>query len=342
MSSIKVQENVDLFDKTTFRIGGVAKYYVEVSTPQEIKRVMEFAKDKSVEMFILGGGSNILIRDEGMEDLVVKYTNKRLEFEQKDHQVYVTAGAGLEWDRLVEECVKMGLQGVECMSGIPGSVGAAPIQNIGAYGQEIEDVFVDLDAYDLKQDRVVTLNKAQCGFDYRDSMFKYPKNQGRYFIMQIKLLLNKHKEPKVEYQSLKEYFNKKNIADPTIMQVRQAVLDIRAQKLEDPSSLGNAGSFFKNPIIEKGTLSRLKEKYPDIPVFRLENGKFKLFAGWLIDKAGWKGRTVGGARVSRKNALVITNPGKASSKDIVRLARAIQKDIKDKFGVDLEPEVNIL
>lgn len=339
---IKIKKNIPLSDLTTFRVGGLAKYYVEVKSKKELLETVEFAKDKKLPIFVLGGGSDVLLSDKGFKGLVLRYKGKSLKFEKKDGVVLVTAGAGLIWDDLVKKAVEKNLQGIECLSGIPGSVGAAPIQNIGAYGQELKDVFVALIAYDFKESKFVNFTKSDCKFSYRESVFKRPENKGKYIITDLTLKLNKDSLPTLSYQSLVEYLKEKKINKSSLQQVREAVLDLRGQKLEDPKILGNAGSFFKNPIVDQNILNKLLKSYPKMPYYP-GGRKFKLFAGWLIDNAGWKGKRVGGAMVSKNNALVLINPeGKASAKDIKGLAEEIKKDIQDKFGVELEPEVQFI
>ena len=337
-----IQKGIKLKDHTTFRLGGYAEYFAEAENIEQLKEIIEFAGKKKLNITILGGGSNLLFSDTGVKGLVIKYTDQSIEFVDKDEYTVMKIGAGLNWDKAVEKAVEKDLQGIECMSGIPGSTGAAPVQNIGAYGQELKDAFLSLKAYDFIHNKIKIFSKEDCEFSYRDSFFKQTENRGKYLILQVNLRLIKNGNPNLEYQSLKDYLKDKKIAKPALSQVRSAVLEIRGLKLEDPKVIGNAGSFFKNPIIKKIELEKIKKSYPDIPAFELEDGRYKLFAGWLIDKAGWKGKSLGGARVSEKNALVLINPGNASSKDIVNLAKAIQDDVLDKFRINLEPEVNIV
>lgn len=340
---IVVKKKVPLSKLTTFGIGGHARYYTEVDSKKGLLEAVKFAKKNFVDVFVLGGGSDILLSDQGFGGLVIRYKGKILKFEEKKGRVSVTAGAGMLWDRLVEKTVRKNLQGIECLSGIPGSVGAAPIQNIGAYGQELKDVFVKLTAYDIAERKFVKLSKSDCEFSYRESIFKKPINKGRYIITEIVLKLKNNSQPTLSFQSLVDYLKEKRIDSPNLVQVRNAVLALRGQKLENPRVLGNAGSFFKNPIVDENTKDRLLEKYPDMPFYPNAKGKYKLFAGWLIDKAGWKGKRVGGAMVSKKNALVLTNPeGKATAKEIKSMAENISKDIYKKFKIRIEPEVQMI
>ncbi|MFZ5932895.1 MAG: UDP-N-acetylmuramate dehydrogenase [Patescibacteria group bacterium] len=343
MPSFILKKNVPFTTLTTFKIGGEAKYLAEVKNKEELKEAVAFAKKKDLPIFVLGGGSDILISDAGFDGVVVKYVGESVNFRQEGKSVDVTAAAGLTWDKLVANVVNKNLQGIECLSGIPGSVGASPIQNIGAYGQEIKDAFVSLSAYDIQKEEFVVLAKKDCGFSYRESIFKKPEAKGRYIITDITLKLKKGGEPLVAYESLKSYLKGKGIKNPTLSQIREAVLDLRGQRLEDPRVIGNAGSFFKNPIITKGEFSQIKKNYPQMPYHEVSGSKVKLFAGWLIENAGWRGRTYKNTKVSDKNALVIVNPeGKATAKEVRELAEKISDDVYQKFGVRLEPEVQYI
>jgi len=339
---MKPKKNIPISKLTTFKTGGKAKYFIEVENKKELLDAIDFAKRNSLAIFILGGGSDILMSDKGFDGLVLKHSGKKVSYSDKgDESVLVRAEAGVNWDKLVEESVKRNFQGIETMSGIPGTVGASPVQNIGAYGQELKDSFYELTAYDLKENKFVVLNKEDCEFSYRDSIFKSGKYKGRYVITGVTLELQKNKNPHVEYKSLIKYLEAKNIKNPNLSQVRNAVLDLRGQKLEDPKIIGNAGSFFKNPIISKEKFEKLLIDYPDIPNYP-QNGKVKLFSGWLIEKTGWKGKKYNKAAVSSKNALVLINPGNATSKDIKELSEQIAKDVYEKFRVKLEPEVQLI
>lgn len=343
MAKFKLKTNVPLKSLTTFQVGGRARYLAEVENEDQLIEAVNFAKGKRLGIFILGGGSDILISDEGFDGLVIRYKDKSIEFNDKKRYVLVTAGAGVIWDDLVASSVKKGLQGIECMSGIPGTVGASPIQNIGAYGQELKDVFVELSAFDLQKKQIISFDKKKCEFSYRESVFKKKKAKGCYLITKVTLRLKKSIKPTVTYESLRQYLDGKGIKNPNLAQVRNAVLDIRGQKLEDPGVLGNAGSFFKNPIIERKFLKRLKQNYPEIPYYPAGDAKVKLFAGWLVEHAGWKGKRFKNAMVSEKNAIVITNPeGRASAREVRKLAQSISRDVYKKFQVKLEPEVQFI
>ena len=343
MVQIKVKKSMPLKELTTFKVGGLATYYIEVKDKEELTKAINFAREKSLEVFMLGSGSNILFSDSGFKGLVIKYIAKRITFEDKKHYSFVNADAGVNWDDLVVKTVNKRLQGIECLSGIPGNVGAAPIQNIGAYGQELRDVFMELTAYDFRKKRFIKFDRADCKFAYRDSVFKNKANRGRFMISEITIKLNKDSPPQITYQSLINYLKEKNNPQPSLSEAREAVLTIRGRKLENPNVIGNAGSFFKNPVVEKKVLKELQKKYPEIQYYPENIRKVKLLAGWLIENAGWKGKKYKNAQVSEKHALVITNPGgKASAQDVIELAKKISDDVYKKFKVKLEPEVQFI
>lgn len=343
MSEFLLKKNVPLSSLTTFKVGGVVKYLAEVKNKSELRAAVGFANKRGLPIFVLGGGSDILISDKKFRGVVIKYLGKNITFRAEKQNFYVTSGAGAVWDDLVKTAVDKNLQGIECMSGIPGTVGASPIQNIGAYGQELKDVFQNATVYDVKRRRFRTFSKKECNFSYRESMFKKPQNKGRYIIIKITLKLIKNSTPTLTYESLKNNLREKKIKKPTLQNVRSAVLELRGQKLDDPNVIGNAGSFFKNPIVDKRTLKRLSKKYPEISYYSADQKSVKLFAGWLIEKTGWKGKKYKNTQVSNKNALVITNPeGKATAKEIKELADKISDDVYKKFGVRLVPEVQYI
>ena len=340
----KIATNVSLAGKTTFKVGGTAKYYLEVKNENELIEGVMWATNNSIPIFILGGGSNVIISDKGFEGLVIKFVKGGIKkVNETEKGVTLEVQAGEVWDDLVNYAIKNNLQGIECLSGIPGSVGASPVQNIGAYGQELEQVFKKLKAYDTKASKIIVFKKNDCLFGYRDSVFKRPENKDRYLITSVFISLNKSSKADIKYNSLLNYLKKKNIISPNLAQTRNAVIALRKLKLEDPNSKCNAGSFFKNPIVDTKIFKLLKVKNSAMPFFEQKGGKYKLFAGWLIEKAGWKGKKHKTVAVSSKNALVITNPkGDATSKDIKELSDMIIADIKTKFTVVLEPEVQLV
>jgi len=337
---IKVNENKKLAELTTFKIGGSAKYYCEVKSEDEVEEVVKFAKSRNLKIFVIGEGSDVLVSDNGFNGLVIKYLANNIELVDKGKEVVVTANAGLAWDDLVEKCVNKKLQGIECMSGIPGTVGAAPIQNIGAYGQELKDVFLNLKAYDIVKEQWKIFDKEKCQFGYRDSVFKKSDHWQKYIITEVSICLYKTQKPEVKYDSLKNYLEEKSISDPKLSDIRRAVLDIRSTKFENYKKFPNAGSFFKNPVINSQEFKKLSDAYGEVPCFENDDGTYKCFAGWFIEQAGWKGKKLGNAQVSSKHALILLNPdGKAKASEIKSLASQIQNDVMKKFGIELETEV---
>ena len=327
---MNIQKNKSLKELTTFKIGGTAKYYTELKTEDEVWEIADFVKEKKLKVFILGGGSDVLINDNGFDGLVVKFTGSEIKIEKN----IISAGAGLSWDKLVEYSVNNNLEGVECMSGIPGVVGAAPVQNIGAYGQETKDTLLNLRAFEFRTNKFLNFSNKDCQFGYRESFFKKPENWQRFLITSVSFKLNMNNHPKVEYESLLNYLKDNNIKSPSLKEVRNIILKLRNEILENPKVNGNAGSFFKNPIVAK--------PIPGISGYPFGD-KYKLYAGWLIEKAGWKGKSYKGAAVSDKNALFIVNKsGKAGSTDVIELSKKITKSVKEKFGVTLEPEVQFI
>ncbi len=334
-----IQKNVSLSKLTTFGIGGKAKYFDRVNTKSNLVNAIDFARKNKLKLFVLGGGSNILVGDQGFNGLVLKINNTYLDVKNG----IVLAGAGIIWDDLVKKTVSLGLSGIECLSGIPGSVGGAPVQNIGAYGQELKDTFLSLNAFDIVTNKFVEFSKKNCKFDYRDSIFKDEKYRNRYIIWEVSLGLNKASPLPPTYKSLVDYLEEKKVKRLTLFKIRRAVLTLRKKNHIDPKIAGNAGSFFKNPIIPKKELARFLAKHPDMPNFPLENGDVKLFAGWLIESAGWKGKKYKNVMVSPKHALIIINPkGRARAKEVAELSQLIRNDVKRKFNIMLEHEVNFV
>lgn len=306
---------------TTLKVGGEIKYFREVSSEEELIQAVKFAKENNLTVFILGGGSDIAPSDNYFDGLVIKYTANKINRSKNK----ITADAGVMWDDLVKFSVENNLQGLDCLSGIPGTVGAAPIQNIGAYGQELSDSFVSLRAYDIESENFKTFDKKQCKFGYRESIFKAKNYWQKFVITNITLSLKNYSDP-----------------DITLQNIRDEILRVRDEKLVNPFEIPNAGSFFKNPIVEKNIKDTLVIQYPDIVAFPFNN-EYKISAGWLIEKAGWKGKSLGPVKVSDKHALVLTNPdGKGNFSDIKKLADAIISDVYEKFKIRLEPEVQYI
>jgi UDP-N-acetylmuramate dehydrogenase len=334
---MKYQENVSLATLTTMRLGGFARYVVEIITKDDLVAAIEFAREHGLPWFILGGGSNVVARGD-FDGLII--LNRIRGFEKLDEDsesVTYKIGAGEVWDLVVEQLVSDGLSGVETMSAIPGYAGSTPIQNVGAYGQEIADTLVELDAYDTNSDQFVTLTAEECGFSYRNSIFKNPAKR-HHIITSITLQLCKESPKPPFYPSLQKYLTDNNITDYTSTSIRAAVIAVRTDKLPDPRDVASAGSFFKNPIINSDVANKLLEKFPDAPHWEMPGSKIKLAAGWLIDQASLKAYSAHGLQIYPKNALVVTNLEAKSADDLAKFKSEIITKVREKFGVTLEQE----
>ena len=323
-------------DITSFRIGGEIKRYFEVKSEREIGEVVKFANQYNLPIFVIGDGTDILASDKNFDGVVVKYVDDNISIEDNGS---VVADAGANWDKLVEEVVAGGFQGIENLSGIPGTVGASPIQNIGAYGTELSDTFVSLEAFDLVKGKIVTFSKADCAFGYRESVFKKNSYWQKYIITSVTLKLKQNKYGTANYESLSKYIKSKK---PTIQEIREAVLKVRSEKLENSKVVGNAGSFFKSPVVNEEVFDSLRKKFPDIKFYESDKN-FKVPAGWILEKAGWKGKEYKNVAVSSKHALILINKtGKASAKEVYDLSQKIIDDVYNKFGIKLEREVQLV
>lgn len=337
---MKLQEFVPLAPHTTFKIGGMARYFCEVSSLTELKEALHFAREKHLPTFILGGGTNVLIADAGFPGVVLHITIPGIEWEDHDDHVFATAGAGVVWDDFVAEAVAKGYFGVENLSGIPGSLGASAIQNIGAYGMEVAEVIEWVEAYSTKEGMLRQIPAGECGFAYRDSIWKHEAGQGGLIITRIRFRLKKSGTPNIDYKDLVEHFSAAKKNHPTLSEVREAVLSIRNGKLPDTRIIGTAGSFFKHPIVTKAESAAFLKKFPDAPHFEAGNGRVKLNAGWIIEHVlQWKGMRKGNVGTSEKQALVLVNYGDATEKELRAFAREIQYLVALKTNIRLEPEV---
>lgn len=333
---------IDLKSYNTFGLPVVANYFVRINHSDDIKELMNKAVFKENRRLILGGGSNVLFLDDFFEGLVIQVDNKGWEIiGEKGNNIYVRAQAGTDWSYFVDELVKEGLYGLENLSLIPGKVGAAPMQNIGAYGVEQKDCFYSLEAVDLQSGKIKIFDRQSCNFGYRSSVFKH-EARGRYLIIAVTFALKKKAAVNISYGNLEEYFKERGIQNPDIKDLSEAVKIIRQSKLPDPQQLGNAGSFFKNPVVHQLLLNDLTKEHSSIPNYRIGPNTYKIPAAWLIDQAGWKGHRQGDAGVHERQALVLVNHGNASGREIFALAMKIQLDVKAKFGINLDPEVNII
>lgn len=336
--NFKPQTNVDLAELTTMRIGGKAKYFTEVSDPAQIPDIFTWLKAKDLPHIILSGGSNTVFDDGTFNGLVIKIDIKGFQIiREDDDSTVIKAGSGENWDETVRRCVDKGLAGIEALSGIPGNCGAAPVQNIGAYGQEIKDTLESVEVFDTSSNTVTSLSKSECQLSYRNSIFK-SSQKGRYIITAISLKLSK-KPPEIpQYKDIIEYFADKKVISPSVSEIRRAVIEIRSTKFADPNKVPNSGSFFKNPIVNAEQAKALQARFPDIKAFETEDGQYKLFAGWLIEQAGLKGKQLDHVQVDPNHALVLENTGKATQNELMALITEVQAEVKNKFGIQLEPE----
>lgn len=336
---MNVSLNSSLKDYNTFGIDVKARQFISVTSLEELKQVLK--NNYSKDLFVLGGGSNMLLtKDIASTVLHIGLKGKEL-ISQSDDRVLVRISAGENWQQTVQWTLDHNWGGLENLSLIPGNTGTAPIQNIGAYGVELKDSFVSCDVIDVQTMETRTFTKAECDFDYRSSIFK-TSVKGKYIITSVVFqLTRKNHTLNTKYGAIKEALEEMQIDNPGIKDVSAAVIKIRQQKLPDPKELGNSGSFFKNPVIPMAKLKELQKKYPDIPSYTVSEEEVKVPAGWLIDQAGFKGYREGDAGVHKKQALVLVNYGHASGNEVLDLARKIQKRIKQEYGIDLQPEVNI-
>jgi len=333
-----IHTNIPLKNLTTMKLGGPTQYFAEARTVQELHEFYTDAQAKNVPIFILGGGSNVIAHDEGFKGLVIRI--KIPGFEVVADDLYATTikiGAGEIWDDVVKRTVDMRLTGIEAMSAIPGTAGAAPVQNVGAYGQEIAETLVSLEAYDSETHAIVTLQNADCGFAYRHSIFRGDQ-QGRYVITSITLKLSKTLPAPPFYDALQKYFDEHAITVFTQQVVRDAVTAIRADKLPDPKIKPNTGSFFKNAIVESWQRDELLQQYPDAKTYEMADGKVKIPTGWLIENAGLKGQLLHGMRVNDKNALVLINESATSYADLEAARDEIITKVRDTFRIQIEQE----
>ncbi|WP_456423773.1 UDP-N-acetylmuramate dehydrogenase [Lutibacter sp.] len=333
---MNIQHNISLKEYNTFGIDVYAKQFTSINSIKELVEVLNLNND----IFLLGGGSNMLLTSD-IEKLVI-YLNLKgiiVNDTEKD-SVYVTAEAGENWHEFVLWCISQNYGGLENLSLIPGNVGTSPIQNIGAYGVEIKDTFYQLEALEIETGKTKIFTKNECNFGYRNSIFKN-ELKGKYIIINVtfKLTKNNHKLT-TSYGAISTYL--KNKETPTIKDISDAVIAIRQNKLPNPKEIGNSGSFFKNPVISKIHFKTLKENYPEIPHYIINENEIKIPAGWLIEQCGFKGKRFGDAGVHSKQALVLVNYGNATGKEILHLAKKIQQKVKKIFNIEIEIEVNII
>ncbi|MDO4224636.1 MAG: UDP-N-acetylmuramate dehydrogenase [Bergeyella zoohelcum] len=337
---MQIQNHISLKPYNTFGVEAYAEYFVEISSVEELKQVLQ--EYKNTPLLILGGGSNILLTQD-FKGLAILLNLKGIEEKQMDNDsVIITAQASENWHHFVLYCLEKNYGGLENLSLIPGNVGTSPMQNIGAYGKEIKDVFHQCKALNIETLEVETFGLEQCKFGYRESFFKR-EGKGKYIILEVSFRLSTRNHiTSVEYGAIQSELVEMGVQQPTIKDISNAVIRIRESKLPNPKEMGNAGSFFKNPTISQRDFEQLKEKYPNLPSYPNENG-VKIPAGWLIEQAGWKGKQVGNVATHKFQALVIINAtGRAIGKEIYDFSEEIIRSVEQKFGIKLEREVNII
>lgn len=340
---LTIESYVSLKPYNTFGLDVNTRYWVEINQEDDLQTLLQLTEFVNTPKLILGGGSNVLLRQH-FNGLVVKMNIQGIDvIREDDTHIYVKAGAGVIWHDFVKFCVNQGYAGLENLSLIPGTVGAAPMQNIGAYGVEIEQVFESLTAIDASTGEQRIFNHADCAFGYRESVFKR-ELKGQYIITSVTFQLDKTPTFHTRYGAIQETLAEMGITDDTltIRAISDAVIQIRQSKLPDPNEIGNAGSFFKNPEIPKSQFDLLKSAYPTLPGYPISDAIVKVPAGWLIEQAGWKGYRSGDAGVHTKQALVLVNYGNATGDEILALAHQVQKSVYDKFNIGITPEVNVV
>lgn len=338
---MQITSNISLKLLNTFGIEVKAKYFTEIQSLENIIELLETKEYKNNARLILGGGSNLLLTKD-VDALVIKNNLKGISIvKETDDTVWVKCAAGEVWHEIVMWCIEHNYGGLENLSLIPGCTGASPMQNIGAYGVEIKDTFYELDAIHLETGKQQLFSKSDCEFGYRESVFKHQlKNQ--FIITSVTFQLSKNPTFRIEYGAIKQELEAMHISELSIKAISQAVINIRSSKLPNPKEIGNAGSFFKNPEVSTETYLKLKQEFPNLVAYPLENSNYKLAAGWLIEQSGLKGLQIGDAGVHKLQALVLVNYGKATGKEIYDLSTLVLETVNAKFGVTLEREVNII
>lgn len=337
---MNIQENISLQELNTFGIVKIARFFTVADSVGTLRDALIWAKERDQKLLILGGGSNILLTSD-FDGLVIKIEIKGISLiDENEDFIWVKVGAGEIWHDLVSFAIDQNWAGLENLALIPGTVGASPMQNIGAYGVEIRDIFDSLEALDRESFKMKTFSGEDCKFGYRESVFKHDLKD-RYVICNVLFKLSKKPNLRIEYGAIRDVLTENGIAQPNIRQISEAVIHIRTSKLPDPRVLGNAGSFFKNPTIAENLYIDLKSVSPDMPGYPTSEG-VKVPAGWLIEQAGWKGKRIGNVGVHSKQALVLVNYGNGDGAEIIELSNQIIKSVKDRFGIELHPEVNFI
>ncbi|WP_455058624.1 UDP-N-acetylmuramate dehydrogenase [Prevotella pallens] len=330
------QKNYSLLRHNTFGIDAKCKRFIEYSSVEEAQQIARMITDADRPLLILGGGSNLLLTG----DYNGTVLHSGIRFLEQTDECHVRCGSGFIWDDVVDYCVANNLYGAENLSIIPGEVGASAVQNIGAYGAEAKDLIECVEAVEIETGQICRFTNTECAYSYRQSKFKHAwKN--RFLITAVTYKLSKTYNPKLDYGNIRVALAAKGIDNPTAMQLRETIIDIRNAKLPDPKVLGNAGSFFMNPVVSTHKYNQLAQQYVGMPHYTIDSEYEKIPAGWLIEQCGWKGKALGKAAVHNKQALVLVNCGGATGSEVVQLYKTIQHDVKQKFDIEIKPEVNI-
>lgn len=342
---MNIFHNLSLADYSTMHLGGSAAHVAEIHDRQELTAALSWAKEQNLPVLMIGSGSNIVWRDEGFNGLLlVNKIEKYEDFKEDEENHYLTIGAGENWDSVALRSVASGLTGIEALSLVPGTAGATPVQNVGAYGQEISQTLTSVEVYDQKVGEFANLAGFECGFSYRSSRFKTGPDRGRFFIMSLTLHLTRANPLPPFYPAVQQYFEVNNISEVTPARLREAVVSIREAKLPDPAVVNNCGSFFANPIVDGGTLAQIEADFGPCPNWKLDNGKFKLAAAWLIEQAGFKDYRdeATGMATWPKQPLVFVNEKARSTADLLAFKQKIIDSVNQKFHVTLTQEPELL
>lgn len=338
---MQIERNASLKELNTFGIDAKAAFLATFHSADELREILNNSEVRTIPKMILGGGSNLLFTQD-YDGLILRNGILGIECMREDeNHVYVKAGAGENWHNFVLTCIKNGWAGLENLSLIPGNVGASPMQNIGAYGVEIKDRFDHLEAFNLDTGQVEIFNGEECEFGYRESVFKR-KLKGKYVIVSVTFRLLKNPDFQIKYGAIATELEEMGVKELSIEAISKAVINIRNSKLPNPKELGNAGSFFKNPVISAAQWEKISSAHPEIPNYPAPGGEVKLAAGWLIEQAGWKGKRIGNCGMHARQALVLVNYGGATGQEIYDHSTRVKESVAQKFGVELEREVNIL
>lgn len=336
---IKDIRNYSLLRHNTFCIDVKCRRFIEFTTTDEARHVVEMLSDDDTPLLLLGGGSNLLFTAD-YDRTVLHSAIKGCSHVEEDGTILLRCGSGETWDDVVAMCVRNGWHGMENLSLIPGEVGASAVQNIGAYGAEAKDVIDTVEVVEIATGEVFTFSNVDCQYAYRQSRFKH-EWRGRFIVTHVTYRLSTRFTPDLDYGNVRAELDRDGISQPTASQLRDVIIKIRRAKLPDPEVEGNAGSFFMNPVVNRKKYEELAARYVNMPHYVIDNDHIKIPAGWMIDQCGWKGRTLGRAGVHSKQALVLVNRGGATGKDIVNLCEAIRHDVNERFGINICPEVNI-